>query len=181
MGDGMDDILKWAKENGSSFHYKIHYAIATGQGGIPPFQYTLNIGTKHQVRASFPKDAEELSDFVEICFAKFNVAYTGGRGSVAHNPKAWVKIALKCIEEALTRKEDHVTFPNGCCTLTACQINILYKVVFDEYFQDAIVETSKIRVNDGNSKHKAIQFNSYVGVFGFVIVLAIIVAFWLKK
>ncbi len=87
-------------------------------------------------------------------------------------------IALKCTKEEVARKEYLVTFPNGCCTPTECQINILYKVVFDEYFQDATVKKSKIMVNDGNSKHK--EFISYVGVVS-VGVFAIIFIFWLKK
>ena len=53
------------------------------------------------------------------------------RSTVDIQPLVWTQIALLSLNKSYSDNE--ITFPNGCCTLSDCNINEYYKIVIESY------------------------------------------------
>ncbi len=93
------------------------------------FNYELVNKTKYKSLSS----EENLDEFVKVCYEKYKERNPNHKlGSLDQNPKTWAKFALKAIVTAYKAKSDTVNFPNGCCSIDECPINLFYKVVLEE-------------------------------------------------
>lgn len=66
--------------------------------------------------------------FAKNCLIKLNQLNLP-RGTAHYGYNFWIDVALSCIKRDL--HADYIKFPNGCCSLENCSINVLYKIVYD--------------------------------------------------
>ncbi len=120
-----------------------------------PFPYVFIFSRemfKKDKYMSLARNSEEFEKFVKKCYDKFIERHPGvARGSVHHNPKTWVKFALKGIAKAWKENSREVTFPNGCCSMNEkCPINMFYEIVLEELCLDD--EEELIKANDQDNE-----------------------------
>lgn len=101
----------------------------------PPFSHNLSFNYEKINKTKYKSLGTEqnLNDFVNVCFEKYKQRNPNHRtGTLDRNLKTWTKFALKSIVNAYKAKTDIIIFPNGCCSLENCPINLFYEIVLEE-------------------------------------------------
>jgi hypothetical protein len=111
--------------------FQHHYMVANSGD-----HFKHNVSIKNEdLRKPLPLTNTEFDELVKASFAKFHENRGRlGIGTVDYNPAAWVQIAILTIDKAVKNEDSIICFPNGCCALPRCPINILYEAVVDECF-----------------------------------------------
>lgn len=77
----------------------------------------------------------DIDSFTDHCFGKWSKIVTDSGTPVHQRPDVFVNVALKNLQAAIGNQQDFVQFPNACCTVRNCPINIMYDIVCDECLQ----------------------------------------------
>ena len=75
---------------------------------------------------------DNYNNFAKTCFDIFLKKNPNlPKGSVHVDHIVWTKFAIKSIIESYNSKKNIITFPNGCCSINNCPINIYYLIVLE--------------------------------------------------
>ncbi len=112
----------------------------------PPYTHTITGVEISEIDFSIIDlfDNDTVRSFTDECYRIFRERYPRClKGSVDADPYVWSAIALnnlvnnvKSHEQEQMQLEDVFVFPNGCCTLKHCSINLFYEIIIEQLLKE---------------------------------------------
>jgi hypothetical protein len=117
--------------------YNMHVSITLNK---PPFTHIIKNLSNDDIDLNKLNSInnDNIISFSKICFEKFVERYPRClKGSVHVNSYVWTEIAIKTLKTNITNKKENIfVFPNGCCSLNKCSINLYYEIVVEELLKE---------------------------------------------
>jgi len=107
------------------------HVMMTHNNPLRIYSVNLNVDTfDYEKFIDILDDPKKQNEFSKQCFEEFKKIHPSlPFGSVHYEPLQWTLFALHAINNSIETKKNVIDFPNGCCTLDTCSINLYYEVV----------------------------------------------------